>query len=105
MSKRLLALRLATHSVKALVSRSGGIVSQGRSSQGRSLTPIAARRGVVSMNFFSALSGLGTKKEIDYSQLTGLPMSFAKEAAEYALQGIVPTKSKDGHSIAVRTSF
>lgn len=35
-----------------------------------------------------------------YGSLTGLPASFAKEAAEYAVAGRTPTKSRDGFDIA-----
>jgi peptide-methionine (S)-S-oxide reductase len=37
---------------------------------------------------------------IDYGALRGLPRSFGQEAGEYALQGVVPEKSKDGWCIA-----
>mmetsp|Transcript_27413 Transcript_27413/g.82275 ORF Transcript_27413/g.82275 Transcript_27413/m.82275 type:complete len:247 (-) Transcript_27413:28-768(-) len=47
------------------------------------------------------LSAVKAKKnEIAYSELSGLPRSFAREAAEHALAGVTPTKSKDGHALA-----
>jgi len=40
------------------------------------------------------------KREINYEALAGLPASFGREAAEYALKGEVPVKSKDGWEVA-----
>jgi len=45
-------------------------------------------------------AGLGSGPRCDYSTLIGLPDSFAKEGAEYAMAGKVVPKSQDGYEIA-----
>lgn len=52
--------------------------------------------------FTNLLSGLtASLPEPDYyGALRGLPRSFGNEAGQYAVQGKVPTLSKDGYAIA-----
>ena len=76
-----------------------GVASALRTS---ALLPRGVRGGrtVMSMNFLSGLFPTPPKREVNYEGLAGLPFSFAKEAASYALKGEIPKKSKDGYDVA-----
>ena len=67
--------------------------------------PIFARgakvgRSLPLLSVFSNVAAARQRQEIDYAKLTGLPKSFAHEAAENALAGKTQIKSKDGYDIA-----
>ena len=48
----------------------------------------------------SLLSGVRARKQMDYNALTGLPESWAAEAARHALAGEAPARSAGGYDIA-----
>lgn len=64
---------------------------------------IGPRRRPVMM-LFNLFGGagmeLGAGPRVPYEKLAGLPASLGAEAAEYALKGTVPSKTKDGNSVA-----
>ena len=43
---------------------------------------------------------MAAKKEVQYAALGAMPRSFGREAGEWALDGEVPERSKDGHDVA-----
>merc|ERR1719217_2023339 len=61
---------------------------------GRVLAPVGLLGGA------SLLSSARARKKIDYESLTGLPESWAVEAAKHALAGNTPIKSDGGYDIA-----
>ena len=60
---------------------------------GRVLAPVGLLGG-------ASLMSRARGKKIDYESLTGLPESWAAEAAKHALAGNTPTRSDGGYDIA-----
>ena len=54
----------------------------------------------ISARISGLISKASSADEVDYSELRGLPKSLGRDAAEWALAGEVPERSKDGLSLA-----
>jgi len=73
------------------------LVGGGGISPSRPSGPVCTSRDGVKRHLWNSIFGAAGKNEIDYSTMKGMA---AKEAAEYALAGLVKDKSKDGHEFA-----